>query len=142
MMTSRLPTGLSKILLPLAVGLILAGCGQTPAAPDAAKLRAQITADFPTVDGSTTAGPLLRLAACRMLDVSCSWTSQTADNLQRTIVPDASVPADTAAKITGIKTSATSPAYMALIAGDNDVIIEARKPSPDETAAMNKANVT
>ncbi len=130
------------ILLLLVVSLLLASCAQPPAAPDAAALRTRIAASFPTVDGSTTAGPLLRLAACKMLNASCSWTSSTAENFQRTIVPDSSVPADVAGKITGIKTSATSPAYMALIAGTTDVIVEARKPSADEAAAASQAGVT
>lgn len=130
------------IPLSLLAGLLLAACGQTSAPPDAAKLRTEIAAHFPSLDGSTTAGPLLRLAACKILNASCSWSSPTTDNMQRTIIPDAAVPANVADTITGIKTSATSPAYMALIAGTTDLIVEARKPSADETDAAKKANVT
>lgn len=129
-------------LLVLSMAILLAACTPAEAAPDAASLRGRVAAHFPTVDGSTTAGPLLRLASCKMLNVPCSWSSQTSDNLQRNIVPDPSVSKDAADKITGIKTSATSPAYMALIAGTTDVIVEARKPSQDEADAAQKAGVT
>jgi len=118
------------------------GCSQPQSISDATSLRATIANRYPSLDGSTTAGPLLRLATCKILNAACGWSSQTTDNMQRTIEPDPTVPADVAGAITGIKTSATGPAYMSLIAGTTDVIVEARKPSADEIDAAKKAGVT
>lgn len=128
--------------LVLAISVVSTGCAQTSTVPDASSLRAVLIAHYPSLDGSTTAGPLLRLATCKILNAACGWSPQTVDNMQRTIEPEATVPTDQAGMITGIKTSATSPAYLSLIAGTTDVIVEARKPSADEIDAANKAGVT
>ena len=99
-------------------------------------MRSAIVAAYPSVDGSTTTGPLARLLACDLLDVPCVWSAPASANIERTYVPDpaAAVPSKTASTITAIKFSTTHNAYVNLIEGKTDVLMEARLPSPDELA--------
>ena len=98
--------------------------------------RSAIVANYPRVDGSTTTAPLARLLACDLLNVPCVWSAPASANIERTYVPDpnAAVPSQTASAITGIKFSTTHNAYVNLIDGKTDVLLEARVPSPDELA--------
>ncbi len=98
--------------------------------------RSAIVANYPKVDGSTTTGPLARLLACDLLSVPCVWSAPASANIERTYIPDpnAAVPSQTASTITGIKFSTTHNAYVNLIDGKTDVLLEARLPSPDELA--------
>ena len=100
-------------------------------------------ANYPRVDGSTTTGPLARLLACDLLGVSCVWSAPASANIERTYVPDpnAAIPSQTAATITGIKFSTTHNAYVNLIKGTTDVLLEARLPSPDELAEASAKGV-
>ena len=101
-----------------------------------AAMRSAIVAHFPSVDGSTTTGPLARLLACDLLGVTCAWSAPASANTERTYVPDpkAAAPSSAAATITAIKFSTTHNAYVNLIEGKTDVLMEARLPSPDELA--------
>jgi ABC-type phosphate transport system substrate-binding protein len=119
----------------------LGGCGASPASPsaespDTSATRAAIVANYPKVDGSTTTGPLARLLACDLLAIPCVWSGPPTANTERTYVPDpaANVPAEAASTITGMKFSTTHNAYVNLIHGTADVLLEARLPSPDELA--------
>ncbi len=125
----------------LATAALLAGVVSSCAAPgnsptDIPALRSAIVANYPSVDGSTTTGPLARLLACDLLGVPCVWSAPASANIERTYVPDpnAAIPSQTGSTITGIKFSTTHNAYVNLIEGKTDVLLEARLPSPDEQA--------
>jgi phosphate transport system substrate-binding protein len=112
-------------------------CAAPGASPtDIPAMRSRIVADYPSVDGSTTTGPLARLLACDLMNVPCVWSAPASANVERTYVPDpkAAISSQTASTITGIKFSTTHNAYVNLIDGKTDVLLEARLPSPDEVA--------
>jgi phosphate transport system substrate-binding protein len=127
--------------------IMLNGCGSAAspsAAPaDVSALRAALVANLPRVDGSTTTGPLSRLLTCDLLAVPCVWSATATANTERTYLPDpkASVPASAASTITSIKFSTTHNAYVNLINGTTDVLLEARLPSPDELAEASSKGV-
>lgn len=135
---------LAKLRCVLVMGLLLltVGCMALPPKADPASLRTKIAADYPSVDGSTAEDPLTKLVACRILGASCSWSAQTTENLERSMIPDADVPEAAAAIITAIPHSGTHGAYVNLIEGSTDLIIVARAPSPDEKDAASQAGVT
>jgi phosphate transport system substrate-binding protein len=113
------------------------GISPTDISPtDSPAMRSAIVANYPSVDGSTTTGPLARLLACDLLGVPCVWSAPASANIERTYVPDpnAAISSQTASTITGIKFSTTHTAYVNLIEGKTDVLLEARLPSPDEQA--------
>jgi phosphate transport system substrate-binding protein len=120
-----------------AIAIALTACGPR----DAATLTKIVAADYPKVDGSTAEDPLTRLVACTILDVSCSWTTVTADNIERSILPDPSATGEDVDTINAIARSGTHGAYEALVAGEADLIIVARKPSADENDLASKAGV-
>ncbi len=121
--------------------LSCAAPGNSPT--DIPSMRSAIVSDYPRVDGSTTTGPLARLMACDLLNVACVWSAPASANIERTYVPDpaASTPPQTASTITGIKFSTTHNAYVNLIEGKTDVLLEARLPSPDELAQASAKGV-
>jgi phosphate transport system substrate-binding protein len=139
---------LRSIVTALGTAAILAGAVSGCAAPsasatDVAAMRSAIIARYPLVDGSTTTGPLARLLACDLLGVPCAWSAPASANTERTYVPDpaAAVSPEAVAKIIGIKFSTTHNAYVNLIEGTTDVLLEARLPSPDELALAAAAGV-
>jgi phosphate transport system substrate-binding protein len=125
------------------LAIVVAGCGSTAASPtaDVAALRAAIVADFPAVDGSTSAHPLARMLACDLLGAECEWSAPASANVERTYVPTAGVPEQTAQQILAMKHNGTNGAYMNLIEGNADVILVARAPSVDELAAAESKGV-
>ena len=127
----------------LAAGVVLscAAPGSTPT--DIPAMRSAIVANYPSVDGSTTTGPLARLLACDLLGVPCVWSAPASANIERTYVPDpnAAIPSASASTITGIKFSTTHNAYVNLIEGKTDVLLEARLPSSDELAEASAKGV-
>jgi phosphate transport system substrate-binding protein len=127
-----------------ALAVVAAGCSSTAFSPtpDVEALRAAIAADFPAVDGSTSAHPLARMLACDLLGAECEWSAPASANVERTYVPTAGVPEQTAQQILGMKHSGTHGAYVNLIDGKADVILVARAPSSDElTEAESKGVV-
>ncbi len=127
----------------LAAGAVLSCAGPGTPPTDIPAMRSAIVAGYPRVDGSTTTGPLARLLACDLLGVPCVWSAPAAANIERTYVPDpkAAVPSQTASTITGIKFSTTHNAYVNLIEGKTDVLLEARLPSSDELAEASAKGV-
>ena len=127
----------------LAAGVVLscAAPGSTPT--DIPAMRSAIVANYPSVDGSTTTGPLARLLACDLLGVPCVWSAPASANIERTYVPDpnAAIPSASASTITGIKFNTTHNAYVNLIEGKTDVLLEARLPSSDELAEASAKGV-
>jgi phosphate transport system substrate-binding protein len=134
-------TALATVALGAGVVTSCAAPGTSPT--DIPALRSAIVAHYPSVDGSTTTGPLARLLACDLLNVPCVWSAPASANTERTYVPDpsAAIPSATAATITGIKFSTTHNAYVNLIEGKTDVLMEARLPSPDELAEASAKGV-
>jgi phosphate transport system substrate-binding protein len=125
----------------LGTAALVAGAVWSCAAPgtsptDIPAMRSAIMASYPRVDGSTTTSPLARLLACDLLGIPCVWSAPPSANVERTYVPDpkAAVPSRAASTITGIKFSTTHNAYVNLIEGKTDVLLEARLPSSDELA--------
>ncbi len=132
----------------LGTATLVAGVACSCAAPGMSPtgisaMRSAIVAGYPRVDGSTTTGPLARLLACDLLAVPCVWSAPASANTERTYVPDPkrSVSPQTAATITGIKFSTTHNAYVNLIEGKTDVLLEARLPSADELAEASATGV-
>jgi phosphate transport system substrate-binding protein len=118
------------------LALVIAGCSSTAASPtpDIAAMRAAIAADFPRVDGSTSAHPLARMLACDLLGAECEWSAPASANVERTYVPVDGVPEATAEQILDMNHNGTHGAYMNLINDSADVILVARAPSTDELA--------
>ncbi len=123
-----------RLALLIALAL-LAGCH-----PSAEALRERIAADYPSVDGSTSAHPLQRTLACELLDTACTWSAMDSENVQRTIVPAESA-TPVAQAVLGIAHSGTHGAYVNLIEGQADVILVAREPSEDELRAAEELGV-
>lgn len=128
--------------------VLVAGIAMSCAAPVAAPtdipaMRSAIVASYPRVDGSTTTGPLARLLACDLLGVACVWSAPASANIERTYIPDpsAAISSQAASTITSIKFSTTHNAYVNLIDGTTDVLMEARLPSPDELAEASAKGV-
>lgn len=109
-------------------------------APDAPI--AALADNFPRIDGSTSGWPVLRLIACKVYGVECFWMDSFFD-AERQIMPAFDVqPESLSAKITSILPSGTHEAYMRLIAGETDLILVAREPSPDEIDSAENLRVT
>jgi phosphate transport system substrate-binding protein len=127
----------------LVAGLASSCAGPGVSPTDSPAMRSAIVANYPSVDGSTTTGPLARLLACDLLGVPCVWSAPASANTERTYVPDpkAAIPSQAASTITGIKFSTTHNAYVNLIEGKTDVLLEARLPSPDELAEASATGV-
>jgi phosphate transport system substrate-binding protein len=128
----------------LAVVVLLTGCCKSSAPTDVPGRRAAITANYPAVDGSTSAHPLQRTLACDLLGVPCTWSAQSEESVQRTIIPDPEQerPEQAGQAILEIKHNGTHGAYMNLIEDAVDVILVARAPSADELQAAQENGVS
>ncbi len=98
-----------------------------------------IAADYPKVDGSTSAHPLQVYIACRIHGVPCDWRPAPLDR-ERRIVPDKSATKEMRKKVDILHTG-TNPSYINLIKGAKDLILVARAPSEDELREAKKAGV-
>lgn len=102
---------------------------------------ASLVDDFPRLDGSTSGWPVLRLIACKIYGVECFWMDSLFDE-ERQILPAFDMqPESLFEQIAGILPSGTHQAYMRLIAGETDLILVAREPSPDEMDAAEDLGV-
>jgi phosphate transport system substrate-binding protein len=98
-------------------------------------------ADYPRVDCSTSALPLQRLIACKVLGVPCIWVDQWGAEggiwpFDTDMLPDGD-----GDRIARMRASGTHGAYMNLIMGNTDLILVARAPSQDEFDAADAAGV-
>lgn len=109
--------------------LALSACSQgaRDATPGAAP-RPEISAEnFPKLDGSTSAEPILAQIACKFLDVSCQWVEWLGGD--RRLVPELT---NFSEDFPSTGASGTHQAYLNLIEGKVDLILVAREPSQDE----------
>jgi phosphate transport system substrate-binding protein len=115
----------------------------TAASLDAAELRTAAAADYPRVDGSTSAEPLQMIVACTILGRPCEWTEALLWDSTRRYGPNPllELPADVAPVLEGIRHSGTHSAYVNLIDGQAEFILVAREPSADEWDAARAAGV-
>jgi phosphate transport system substrate-binding protein len=122
---------------------LLLGDSQPSLAIDVKTLRTALAAQYPRVDGSTSAHPLQRTIACDLLGAPCVWSAKPTDNVERTFIPDAAanIPEQMAKAILGVKHTGTHTAYLNLIEGKTDVILVARAPSADELQAAKAQNI-
>jgi phosphate transport system substrate-binding protein len=99
---------------------------------------ADIAHDFPMVASSTSANPLWVKVICDIFNVYCprteieiwpEWSDKNHDELTRFILDHAHM-------------QGTHEAYLALINGDADIILVARKPSQDELATAQEKSVS
>jgi ABC-type phosphate transport system substrate-binding protein len=100
-----------------------------------------LAANFPHVDCSTSALPLLRLISCKVLHTPCIWIDQWGGESGVWPVDVDMSPDGDGDQIAQIPASGTHDAYMGLIAGETDLILVARVPSPDEIAAAAAAGI-
>jgi phosphate transport system substrate-binding protein len=125
----------------------LVGCSDVAAAPP--QLRGaspypelQLTpANYPRVDGSTSTLPIERIVACKVFDAPYIWHHSEADDTRSVIASDIY---EMNSKYRGEKKElcdfinritnhhGTHEAYVKLIEGKADLILEARAPSDDE----------
>jgi len=122
-------------VLTVAITLTLAACGGGGSIDPA-----EITADLPVVDGSTSTAPMRSLLVCGLLDTACEW-SETVGGIHRVVVPSDSESPEADLIRDHVPTSGTHGSYESLITGDSDLIIVAREPSDEEKEAAKAAGV-
>jgi ABC-type phosphate transport system substrate-binding protein len=142
----------SRALAALAASLALLpavpparGQGGTPAAT-APRFTSET---LPRLDGSTSAEPLLALLACRSLGLACDWHPLDGVELPRSPRPRGPVaawppvfPLAQGGTTPKLMTRGTHGAYLALVAGQADLIAVARAPSAEELRTAAAAGVT
>jgi phosphate transport system substrate-binding protein len=86
--------------------------------------------DFPRLDGSTSAGPILTMIACKFAGVPCVWFEGLLDG-ERRLAPDVT---NFTGQFPEFVVSGTHDAYLNLVDGKADLILVARQPSAEENA--------
>ncbi len=128
----------------LVLVVVLVGCApaSTPTPPSVSIDLAALAADYPTVDGSTSALPLQTWVACQIHQIPCRWYEVgdeafffLFERTTRNIGPEMDFfendpPAVN--PVTTISHRGTHGAYLNLISGEADIILVARQPSDDE----------
>jgi phosphate transport system substrate-binding protein len=99
-----------------------------------------LTADsYPKVDGSTSTEPLNAIIACKLFSIDYKWT-ETADG---TRIVEPSLDKNDADKFLRLfKSSQTHQSFINLIDGKADLILTARKMSPDEKVYADSRGVS
>ncbi|NDJ75352.1 MAG: hypothetical protein GYB65_03755 [Chloroflexi bacterium] len=127
---------LAAVMLPVSVAQSTIFQGTpTPDPDDQTQVMAQLRADYPRVDGSTSAYPLQMTIACHVYAVPCSWQENPFAEDYYGPAFDADITPELLDRLWGIVHSGTHGSYMNLIAGDADIILVAREPSGDELTA-------
>lgn len=133
------------------IGLVLsvACVVALPARAQDGDTRAAIAADYPRVDGSTSARPLQKIIACQIFDISWVWFPNTFETahyvmagLHREQIGDPVRTHGVEIINMTLQHNGTHGAYTNLIAGEADFILVARAPSDDELAMAEAAGVT
>ena len=98
-------------------------------------------ANYPKVDGSTSAHPLQAIIACKLLEVEYQWVPSWYDETFR-VLPSPDEKPETAYFIRdNIVHTGTHGSYVNLINGKADLIIVARAPSEDENELADSSGV-
>jgi phosphate transport system substrate-binding protein len=117
---------ISSLLLSLA---LLPGCAPRPEPAEEIVLAPEIGPEnYPRLDGSTSAEPILATIACHFLDLTCQWVEWLDGD--RLLLP---VLTENSGEFPGINSSGTHQAYLNLIQSQVDLILVARKPSEEES---------
>jgi phosphate transport system substrate-binding protein len=110
--------------------------------PHTISLDTLTVANYPRVDGSTSAHPLQVLIACKILDVEYYWSEWWFDDTYR-IIPSSEKKPEVAQFIwDSIVHNGTHSSYVNLITGKDDLIIVARAASDDELHLADSLGVT
>lgn len=123
--------------------LLFTGCddrGENEA--DKVNIETLSLANYPKVDGSTSAHPLQVLIACKILDVAYDWMPYWYDETFRIWPVDEGNDDGTAYIRDSVMCSGTHGAYVNLILGEVDFILVARAASQDELDLADSAQVT
>jgi phosphate transport system substrate-binding protein len=131
---------MKKLVLLLTAGFLsvmLTSCTKEEDPAQGFKIEGLTIDNFPKIDGSTSNEPLNRIIACRLLGYNYQWQgmgnhySVVTDNQETSSIINSLV-----------KTSQTHQSIVNLIDGTADIILSARKLSPDEEAYADASNVT
>src|SRR3972149_127524 len=96
-----------------------------------------INADnYPRLDGSTSAEPILAQITCNFMQVPCEWMEWLGGD--RRLVPNLT---NSVGQFSSFNTSGTHEAYVNLIAEQADLILVARAPSQDELQLASDSGV-
>ena len=142
----------AMLLALLLVGL-LPGCqwstgpvlSATPTLPELVSLDGLSVANYPAVDGSTSALPLQQIVACHIFEIDCDWTEGFLFDSTLSILPafgEVEGDAEAVEFMFSLEHSGTHDAYLNLIYGDADLILVARQPSADEFKVAERREVT
>jgi phosphate transport system substrate-binding protein len=93
--------------------------------------------NYPVVDGSTSTDPLNKLLACKLLGFDYKW--EQAMHMNGLWYLSNNIPYEFVTE--HIKSSQTHNAFINLIDGNADIILTARKMSPDEKAYAENAGI-
>ncbi|MDR2101539.1 MAG: substrate-binding domain-containing protein [Treponema sp.] len=129
-------------LMVLPVVLVYTGCKIDPGLDTlgSSLIIEGLTADnYPKVDGSTSTEPLNTIIACKLFGIRYKWAPHYW-NLQR-IEPNLNGD-DTEKLFDLVKSSQTHQSFLNLINKEADLILSARKMSPDEKTAAGAAGLT
>lgn len=97
--------------------------------------------NYPKVDGSTSTAPLQNIIACRLLGINYKWEELMHAYFIWQVTPDYEAMPDGFWE-NHIKVSQTHQSFLNLIDGEADVILSARKMSPDEKQYADRTGVT
>jgi phosphate transport system substrate-binding protein len=96
--------------------------------------------NYPSVDGSTSTGPLNTLIACKLLDIGYDWRQSPSSNM-RFLEPGLNKE-DNSKFVERVKSSQTHESFINLIDNKADFILSARSISSDEKEYANAASVS
>jgi len=131
-------------ILPLLIILVHAGCENTENDGidfdqlSSLYIEGLTFNNYPKIDGSTSNLPLSTVIACTLFGIEYRW-AQEWGNLQR-IVPNLNKN-DTSKFLDLLGSSQTHQSFINLINKDADIILSARKMSPDEKAIADAAGI-
>ncbi len=121
--------------------ILLSGCDTEIFNTTKFKIEGISTENYPKVDGSTSNEPLQILIACKLLGCDYEWRQRWESNATWTLQPDyEKIPYTFFSE--RIKTSQTHNSFINLIDRKAELILTARKMSPDEKAHADSAGVT
>jgi phosphate transport system substrate-binding protein len=132
----------SKILviIYILVVLLLNSCPTGDIDPELRIIEGFTFDNYPKVDGSTSAYPLNVLVACKLLGIKYEWVQDSTLGWNIEPVLKAKNNSEKFAEL--VKSSQTHQSFINLIDKKADIILTARKMSPNEKAYSNSAGVS